>query len=100
MLVLRPPNLLLCMSTARFSPLTPCEAAWYIMLPSQASGESRSLVFLHCATPPVPQPSLLFLPAVAPISYTFSTTAFVSRLFTKPWHITSTPAPSSPRHCV
>ncbi|KAI0638486.1 hypothetical protein C8Q77DRAFT_435412 [Trametes polyzona] len=49
------------------------------------------------APPPLPRPSLLLPPAVAPISGTSTATASVSRLFTKGRHTSSTRPPSPPR---
>ncbi|KAL4247094.1 hypothetical protein ABKN59_001293 [Abortiporus biennis] len=48
--------------------------------------------------PPLPRPSLLSPPSVAPSSGTSTATASVSRLFTKSRHHASTRPPSPPRH--
>ncbi|KAI0355299.1 hypothetical protein OH77DRAFT_1402908 [Trametes cingulata] len=59
---------------------------------SQSSGKAP-----NSAPPPLPRPSLLSPPAVAPISGTSNATASVSRLFTKARHTSSTRPPSPPK---
>ncbi|KAI0650438.1 hypothetical protein C8Q79DRAFT_386385 [Trametes meyenii] len=58
---------------------------------SQASDKA------HSTPPPLPRPSLLLPPAVAPTSGTSTATASVSRLFTKSRHTSSTRPPSPPK---